>query len=470
MSTPIIELDPDKALKNAYFEEKRAYFESGATRPYSFRKAQLKKLLYAIEVYEEEISQALQMDLHKPDFESFTSEIAFTYMEINHTLKNLKKWMKPDRVSTSLVHFPSRSKVIKEPLGVSMIIGPWNYPFQLQIAPLIGAIAAGNAVVLKPSEMTPHTARVIEMLISETFDREYISVVQGSGAEVVPALMDQHRFDHVFFTGSEPVGKKIAEQAAQKLTPVTLELGGKSPAIVDRTANLKVSARRIAWGKFYNAGQTCVSPDYVLVEESVKEDLIQELRQVIWEFYGEIHPDHPDLAHIVNEKRFDVLQSYLKQGRILLGGHTNRDKLFISPTLMDEVSLDSPLMQEEIFGPILPILTYQNLAEAKQMIARNPHPLSLYLFTEDNNVEQEILRDIQFGGGAINNTIVHLSNPHLPFGGIGSSGYGRYHGKYSFDTFTHLKSVMKTGTWLDVKLRYPPYKLSKKKMAQLFIR
>lgn len=470
MSTPILDYDLEQALQNAYFQEKKAFFESGATRSYRFRKAQLKKLKRAIQNREEEISQALYMDLHKPDFESFTSEIAFTYMEIDHTLNKLKSWMKPDKVSTAMLHFPSKSKIIKDPLGICMIIGPWNYPFQLQIAPLIGAIAGGNAAVLKPSEMTPHTARVVENLIDETFDREYISVVQGNGAEVVPALMDEHRFDHIFFTGSEAVGKKIAEQAAQKLTPVTLELGGKSPAIVDKSAKLKVSARRIAWGKFYNAGQTCVSPDYVLVEESIKEDFIQQMRQVIWEFFGEMHPDHPDFGHIVNEKRFDELSSYLEQGNILLGGQTDREKRFIAPTLMDDVSLNSPIMQEEIFGPILPILTYKSLNEAKEIISRNPQPLSLYLFTEDKAVENEILRDVQFGGGAINNTIVHLSNPHLPFGGVGSSGFGRYHGKYSFDTFTHLKSVMKTGTWLDVKLRYPPYSINKTKLAKLFIR
>jgi aldehyde dehydrogenase (NAD+) len=470
MSTSIIEYDLDKALQNAYYQEKRTFFNSGATLPYSFRKAQLKKLKSAIESHEAEISQALYMDLHKPDFEGFTSEIAFTYMEINHTLNKLKKWMKPEKVSTSLVHFPSSSKIVKDPLGVSMIIGPWNYPFQLLIAPLIGAIAAGNAVVLKPSELTPHTARIIETIIDETFERQYISVVQGNGAEVVPALLEQHRFDHVFFTGSIPVGKKIAEQAAKKLTPVTLELGGKSPAIVDHTAKMKVSARRIAWGKFYNAGQTCVSPDYVLVEESAKEDFIHHMRQVLWEFYGEMHPDHPDYGHILNEKRFDTLSAYLEQGNILLGGQTDKSKLYIAPTLMDQVSLDSPLMQEEIFGPILPILTFSTYEEAMEIISHNPHPLSLYLFTEDKAKEKLITERVQFGGGAINNTIVHLSNPHLPFGGVGNSGFGRYHGKYSFDTFTHLKSVMKTGTWFDNKLRYAPYNINKKKIAQFFMR
>jgi len=470
MSSPTLEYDLEQALRNAYFEEKQTYYKSGATRSYKFRIKQLKKLKNAIKAREEEISQALYQDLHKPGFESYASEIGFTYMEINHTLKNLKGWMKPDKINTSLVHFPSRSWLMKEPLGVCMIIGPWNYPFQLQIAPLVGAIAAGNAAVLKPSEMTPHTARVIEALIDDTFDREYISVVQGNGAEIVPKLMDQHRFDHIFFTGSEAVGKKIAEQAAQKLTPVTLELGGKSPAMIDKTANLKVSARRIAWGKFFNAGQTCVSPDYVLVEESVKEDFIQQMRLVVWEFFGDMHAGHPDYAHIVNEKRFDTLVSYLQQGNILMGGQNQRESLFIAPTLMDGISLSSSIMQEEIFGPILPILTYKSLGEAKAVIDKNPQPLSFYLFTEDKAVEKEILRDVQFGGGAINNTIVHLSNPDLPFGGVGTSGYGQYHGKYSFDTFTHQKSVMKTGTWLDLKFRYPPYSVNKKKLAKLFIR
>lgn len=470
MNTATIHPDRNETATNAYFEDKKAFFASGATRSYAFRKEQLQKLKGAIVGYEYDICQALKADLHKPDFEAFTSEVGLLYAEVNHTLKHLKKWMKPESVKTSLVHFPSKSTIYKEPMGVSLIIGPWNYPFQLLIAPLIGAIAAGNTVVLKPSELTPYTASVIEDMISHTFDRKYISVVQGEGAKVVPRLMDQYRFDHIFFTGSVSVGKAIAKQAAEKLTPVTLELGGKSPAIVDHTANLKVAARRIAWGKIFNAGQTCVSPDYLLLEKTIKDRFIAHFRDALEQFYGGLHPDHQDYGHILNRKRFDTLAAYLKQGRIIYGGRTDEKNLFIEPTLLEGIDMESPIMQEEIFGPILPVLTFSTYEDVIETISKNPYPLSLYHFTSDKKNEKLIRRSVQFGGGAVNNTIVHLSNPDLPFGGIGSSGYGAYHGKQSFDTFSHRKSIMKTATWLDLSLRYPPYKEGKKKLAKLFMR
>ncbi len=469
-TTDILEQPTSRAIQQASVNRKRQYFESGVTRSYAFRKEQLQKLKAAIVGYEFDISQALRADLHKPNLESYVSEVALLYAEINHTLKHLKKWMKPEKVTTSLTNFPSRSTIYKEPLGICLIIGPWNYPFQLLMAPLIGAIAAGNTVVLKPSELTPRTAKVIEDMISHTFHRDYISVVQGEGAEVVPELMEQFRFDHIFFTGSVAVGKAIAQQAAEKLTPVTLELGGKSPAIVDKSANLKVAARRIAWGKTFNAGQTCVSPDYLLVEESIKYTFIAHFRAALEEFYGKLTPNHPDYGHIVNQKRFDTISSYLEQGRILHGGRVDREALFIEPTLMDEVDMDSPIMQEEIFGPILPILTFDNYDEVLDTIAKNPYPLSLYHFTSDKKKEAMIREQVQFGGGAVNNTIVHLSNPDLPFGGIGTSGYGAYHGKQSFDTFTHQKSIMKTGTWIDPSFRYAPYDTYKMVLAKLLMR
>jgi aldehyde dehydrogenase (NAD+) len=469
MSTSLLEYDLNTALHNAHMEGKRAFFDSGATRSYQFRKKQLKKLKSAIEAQEEEICRALAMDLGKPDFEAYTSEVVFMYMEINHTLKNLKKWMRTKKVSTPLPLLPASSRIIKEPYGLTLIIGAWNYPFQLLLGPLVGAIAAGNTAVLKPSELTPHTARIIESLIDDTFDQDYISVVQGEGAEVVPALMDKHRFDYIFFTGSVPVGKAIAQQAAKKLTPVTLELGGKSPAIVDRTANLKVAARRIAWGKFFNAGQTCVSPDYLLIEDKVKGPFIESMKEVLEEFYAEGTRHSRDYTRILNEKRFDTLIGYLEQGRIILGGGHDRDNLYIAPTLMDEIRLDTPIMQEEIFGPILPMISFRNYDEVIQVIRKNPHPLSLYHFTGDKRKEKIIIEGVQFGGGAVNDTILHLSNPQLPFGGIGNSGIGSYHGQYSFDTFSHQKSVMKNITWYDNKLRYPPYKPSMKKLAKLFL-
>ncbi|MDF9795609.1 aldehyde dehydrogenase (NAD+) [Catalinimonas alkaloidigena] len=469
MSTTTLSKESKDTTANAYFDDKKTFFKSGNTLPYTFRKEQLKKLKAAIVGYEYDIGQALKADLHKPDFEAYTSEVALLHAEVNHTLKHLKKWMKPESVPTSLIHFPSKSKVYKEPLGVSLIIGPWNYPFQLLIAPLIGAIAAGNTVVLKPSELTPHTSKVIEDMISHTFDRKYISVIQGDGAKIVPQLMENHRFDHIFFTGSVPVGKIIAKQAAEKLTPVTLELGGKSPAIVDHTAKLKVAARRIAWGKAFNAGQTCVSPDYLLLEKSIKEEFITHFHNAIEQFYGELHPDHQNYGRILNQKRFDTLIAYLDQGNIMYGGKTDREKLFIGPTLIDNVDMESPIMQEEIFGPILPVLTFSNYQEVIETISINSHPLSLYHFTSDKKNEKLIRKKVQFGGGAVNDTIVHLSNPNLPFGGIGSSGYDAYHGKHSFDTFTHKKSIMRRGTWIDLPVRYAPYTKHKKKLAKLFM-
>lgn len=469
MSTSTTSGASSSVKHQSYFEEKIHFFQSGATRPYAFRKLQLKKLKSAIKAHEQEISRALYLDLHKPDYEAYSSEIALLYMEIDHTLKHLKRWMKPKRVSTSIVHFPSQSKIISVPLGVCLIIAPWNYPFQLLISPLIGAIASGNVAVLKPSELTPHTAKLIEEIIASTFDKQYISVVQGEGAEVVPALMDAHRFDHIFFTGSVPVGKKIAEQAAKKLIPVTLELGGKSPVIVDHTADLKIAARRIAWGKCFNAGQTCISPDYLLVEESVKNELVQQLINTLQEFYPDLSADHPDYAHILNEKRFDTLSRYLQQGRILYGGQIERNKLFIAPTLMDQVTMDSAVMKEEIFGPILPILTFKYDHEIVEIIRQNPHPLSLYLFTRDKALEKMITENIAFGGGAINQTLAHFANANLPFGGLGNSGFGCYHGKNSFDTFSHQKGILRKSLWYDNKLLYAPYHHTKKKLAKWII-
>ena len=449
---------------HARFEEKRRFFAAGRTRSYDFRREQLRALMRTIHRHEDDILAALYQDLGKPALEAYTSEIALVQEEIHYTLKRLKRWMKPRRVSTSLVHFPSTSRVIPEPKGVALIIGPWNYPFQLLMAPLVGAIAAGNCAVLKPSEETPHTALLIEKIIGETFSEDYVSVVQGEGAQVVPELMDAYRFDHVFFTGSVPVGRIIAQQAAPSLTPVTLELGGKSPAIVDHTADLRVTARRLMWTKCFNAGQTCVSPDYLLVHQAVKENLLVELKQALLDFYGpSITPNTVDYGRIVNEKRFDTLVQYLEHGIVRMGGQTDRKRLFMAPTVLDDVAMDSPVMREEIFGPILPVLTYQTNEEARGIIEQNPFPLSLYVFTKDSDVERYFTENIQFGGGAVNNALVHLSNPNLPFGGIGTSGTGNYHGKRSFDAFSHEKSIMKTRFFFDAPIKYPPY--SKQKLT-----
>ncbi len=452
------------------FQSQRDYFDSAATRSYEFRIAQLRKLKQAISLNEQEILNALYQDMHKPAFEAFTSEVGVMYEEINHTIKHLKTWMKKTRVHTPLVLHPSSSKIVFEPLGVVLIIGPWNYPFQLLFAPLVGAIAAGNTTILKPSDNTKHTAAIIEKLITETFESKYISVVSGPGAMVGPILIEKYKFDHIFFTGSQRVGKQIMMMAAQHLTPVTLELGGKSPAIVDQHVNIKVAAKRLIWSKFFNAGQTCVAPDYLLIHKEVKEAFVQEMKKSIIEFYGSSHDENPNLTHIVNDKRFDKLLSYLPQGTILHGGGFNREKLFIEPTLIDDVSLNSPIMQEEIFGPILPILTYSSKNEIIDVVRHNRHPLACYIFSSDKRFTQFIIDHIEFGGGAINNALVHLANPDLPFGGVGNSGMGSYHGKHSFEVMSHAKSILSTATFFDPPFKYAPYTQSKMRWAHKFFK
>ena len=447
---------PISFYKNLY-EQQRHFFESGKTRSYAFRKQQLLRLKNAIRSHEDLITEALYQDLHKPATESYTTEIGFVYEEINYTLKHLKDWMKPQRVSTPIIVQPAQSKIYRDPLGLTLLIAPWNYPFQLLISPLVGAIAGGNCAVLKPSEETTHTAQAIEKLINDTFAPEYISVVQGNGAVVVPALMENCSFDHVFFTGSVAVGKIIMAAAAKNLTPVTLELGGKSPCIVDETANLPVTARRIAWGKFLNAGQTCVAPDYLIVQESVKDQFVRLIAESLRNFYGEDPAHSPDYPRMLNKKRFDAVTKFLNNGRILLGGQTNEADKYIAPTLLDNITPEDPVMQEEIFGPVLPILTYRQLTEVPQIITHQPYPLALYLFTTSSDNEKYIMNTVRFGGGCVNDTVLHLANPAIPFGGVGTSGLGSYHGKYSFDTFTHAKGVLKETTRLDIPLRYPPY-------------
>jgi len=445
------------------------YFNSRATTGYEFRRQQLQTLKKAVEKYEAVITGALYKDLHKSPEESFVTEIGFVYAEISHTLKNLKSWMKPTSVSSPLVVFPSSSKIIREPLGVCLIIAPWNYPFQLLIAPLIGAIAGGNCAVLKPSEFTVNTAQVVEEMISEFFDKQFICVVQGDGTVVVPQMMNENGFDHVFFTGSIPVGREIAKMAATKLTPTTLELGGKSPCIVDEDVDIKVAAKRITWGKFTNAGQTCVAPDYLLVHEKRKHELIELIQENVTTFYTDNPFTSPDYGRIINERRLDKLATYLQDGKIISGGKIIKDQLYLSPTLLDEVSLEAPVMKEEIFGPILPIHTFKNHDEALNIIHQNPHPLSLYFFGNNRQTEKLYIENVAFGGGCINNTLVHLANADLPFGGVGNSGVGAYHGKFSFDTFTRTKAVLKTATWLDPSIKYPPYK-GKLKWLKLFLK
>ncbi|HDZ8647780.1 TPA: aldehyde dehydrogenase [Staphylococcus aureus] len=440
------------------FYDSKAFFNTQQTKDISFRKEQLKKLSKAIKSYESDILEALYTDLGKNKVEAYATEIGITLKSIKNARKELKNWTKTKNVDTPLYLFPTKRYIKKEPYGTVLIIAPFNYPFQLVFEPLIGAIAAGNTAIIKPSELTPNVARVIKRLINETFDANYIEVIEG-GIEETQTLIHLP-FDYVFFTGSENVGKIVYQAASENLVPVTLELGGKSPVIVDETANIKVASERICFGKFTNAGQTCVAPDYILVHESVKDDLITALSKTLREFYGQNIQQSPDYGRIVNLKHYHRLTSLLNsaQMNIVFGGHSDEDERYIEPTLLDHVTNDSAIMQEEIFGPILPILTYQSLDEAIAFIHQRPKPLSLYLFSEDENATQRVINELSFGGGAINDTLMHLANPKLPFGGVGASGMGRYHGKYSFDTFTHEKSYIFKSTRLESGVHLPPYK------------
>ncbi|HBC8688101.1 TPA: aldehyde dehydrogenase [Staphylococcus aureus] len=440
------------------FYDSKAFFNTQQTKDISFRKEQLKKLSKAIKSYESDILEALYTDLGKNKVEAYATEIGITLKSIKNARKELKNWTKTKNVDTPLYLFPTKSYIKKEPYGTVLIIAPFNYPFQLVFEPLIGAIAAGNTAIIKPSELTPNVARVIKRLINETFDANYIEVIEG-GIEETQTLIHLP-FDYVFFTGSENVGKIVYQAASENLVPVTLELGGKSPVIVDETANIKVASERFCFGKFTNAGQTCVAPDYILVHESVKDDLITALSKTLREFYGQNIQQSPDYGRIVNLKHYHRLTSLLNsaQMNIVFGGHSDEDERYIEPTLLDHVTNDSAIMQEEIFGPILPILTYQSLDEAIAFIHQRPKPLSLYLFSEDENATQRVINELSFGGGAINDTLMHLANPKLPFGGVGASGMGRYHGKYSFDTFTHEKSYIFKSTRLESGVHLPPYK------------
>jgi len=430
------------------------------------RKNSLKKLLTNVIKYEDEIIKALYDDFKKPAFESVATETSYIISDLKDTIATIDKYVKPQKVTFNLLNFPSNDYIISEPYGKVLIIAPWNYPFQLAICPLVAAVAAGNTVVLKPSELTPHTSAIIAKIISESFDKNHVSVEQG-GQEKSTELLSQ-RWDYIFFTGSVAVGKIVAKAAALNLTPVTLELGGKSPCIVDQTAKMTLTAKRIVWGKFINAGQTCIAPDFILVHQSVKANLLSELKNEIIKAYGNDIKNSPDLARIINLKNWERLVGYIQSDKVIFGGETEKETLFIAPTLIDEPELKSDVMQNEIFGPLLPIISYQNENELKAIIESYEKPLSLYVFTERTDFANEIMNQFSFGGGCINDTIMHIANKRLPFGGVGHSGMGAYHGKYSFDTFSHKKSISKKGTWLDVPLRYAPYKDKVTTLRKLF--
>ncbi len=439
-------------------EKMRQYFNSRITQPYVFRKEQLKKLKTSILSHEQDLYDALHLDLKKSPEESWVTETGMVIAELNAALKNLRNWMEPERAATNLLNMPSGSRVLKEPLGVVLIIGPWNYPFQLLINPLIGAMAAGNCVILKPSEFAPATDKVMKKIIEEVFPKEYILYVQGDGATVIPQMMNNFTFDHVFFTGSTTVGKIIYKMAAERLVPVTLELGGKSPCVVEKDANVQVAARRIVMTKFSNAGQMCVAPDYLLVHESVKDKLLTAMKATIGKFFTDKPEESYNYGKIINEKQFNRITGYLSQGTIVHGGRVDKEKLFIEPTILTDVPADASVMKDEIFGPVLPVIPFNTTEEAKAVIDKHPNPLSLYIYTSSKRKENKWLEAVPAGGSCINNSSWHLTNHHLPFGGRGLSGTGCYHGKYSFETFSHKKAVMKTPTWFDPNIKYPPFK------------
>lgn len=436
----------------------RSFFSSGATRSYAFRKQQLQALKKTVTDHEQEIYDALYADLKKSPEETWITENGFLLNEISHSIKWLSAWMEPESKSTNLLNLPSKSYVVKEPLGVVLIIGPWNYPLQLLLMPLVGAIAAGNCVVLKPSEFAPATAVVMQKIVETVFPKEYILYVPGDGASVIPEMMNNFSFDHVFYTGSTSVGKIIYTMAAERLVPVTLELGGKSPCVVSAEANIQVAANRIVLTKFSNAGQMCVAPDYILVHASVKEKLVEAMKKKIVQFFTEQPVNSDEYGKIINEKQFNRLLSYLNNGTVVHGGEHDISRLYLSPTLLDHVAVDSAIMQEEIFGPILPVIGYETEEEALAIINRNPNPLAFYIFSSNDKNARKWVERVPSGAACINNASWHVTNHHLPFGGRGFSGTGRYHGKYSFDTFSHEKAVLKTPAWFDPAMKYPPFK------------
>lgn len=443
---------------HALVNKQRKYYFSGETRSYSFRIEQLKKLRSMLNRYEKDIFRALKADLNKSEHETVTTELGILYTEIDFAIKHLKDWMADEEVPAPLTHKGTKSYITYEPYGVTLIISPWNYPLQLALAPVIGAVAAGNTIVLKPSEIAVHTSNLLNDMISSTFDSEYIAVVEG-GVDTSEALLAE-KFDYIFFTGSTQIGKIIMREASKFLTPVTLELGGKSPTIVDKDCNLSLTAKRIVWGKYTNAGQTCVAPDYVYVHEKVYMKFLRALKKQIIRLYSKRPLKNDQYARIINKSHFDRLRKMLQNAKIYHGGNVSTETLKIEPTIVTDVTWNDPIMQEEIFGPLLPVLSYNNIDDVVSAIRQNEKPLALYYFGSNKKNEEKLLRTIPFGGGCVNDTLYHLANPHLPFGGVGPSGIGAYHGKYSFETFSHRKSIMKQTTLFDLPVRYPGGKVN----------
>lgn len=449
-------------------EAQRKFFLDGSTRDLKFRDRQLEYLENIVLNNEKRICEALRADLGKPEQESFITEIAMIIGEIRHTRKNLKKWAKARRVSSPLALFPASSHVYREPLGVVLIIAPWNYPFMLALSPLVGAIAAGCCAIVKPSEISSNTSKLLHELLTSAFTKDYVTVVEGGVTETTALL--ELKFDHIFFTGSTPVGRIVALAAAKNLVPTTLELGGKSPAIVCADADLDVAARRVVWGRFMNGGQTCVAPDYIYCHETIADRFIEKARQTLQQFYGNDPAASPDYARIVSHSHFDRLDRMLGPApQVHTGGERIRERKYIAPTILKNATWDSPAMQDEIFGPILPVMTYSKIDDVFTKLRTTEKPLSAYIFTENEFVQKKFIELVPFGGGCINDTVSHLGSPDLPFGGVGASGYGTYHGERSFMAFTHEKGVLKKSRRLDLSVRYPPYKPWKMKLLRFLL-
>lgn len=440
----------DKILHN-----QKEFFNTGKTRDAEFILRQLKALKNTIIKHEDLILEALKNDLNKSKFEAYETEVGIIISEINYAINNVRKWRRPIKVKTPIINFGSKGFIYNQPYGNCLIISPWNYPFQLAISPLIGSIAAGNCNVLKPSELSQSTSGVIKFILDECFERGYIDVVEG-GVDVNEYLLDQD-FDYIFFTGSPNIGKIVASKASNNLTPFTLELGGKSPCIVDRSADIALSAKKIIWGKLINAGQTCIAPDYIVAHYDIKEQLIKEMIFYIEKFYTSDILNCDDYVSIINEKHFHRLVELIDMSKVVFGGKYNKKQLKIEPTILENVLLEDRIMQEEIFGPLIPIIEYGNFNDIVKIIEANKNPLALYVFSKEKDFIDRLVENISFGGGCINDTIMHITNYNLPFGGIGNSGIGSYHGKKSFDSFSHKKSIMKSNSLIDIKFKYPPY-------------
>lgn len=445
--------------------KQRDFFIRQKTKDVSFRKEALKRLQKEIIAREDDIAEAIYKDFKKPKFETLAAETQFVLAELKLTLKNIDHWAAPERKSASLMNWPSSDWIYREPYGAVLIIAPWNYPFQLAFAPMIAAVAAGNTVVVKPSEVTPHTASIISEIVSAVFATEHVTVVEG-GVEVSQELLAE-KWDYIFFTGSSRVGQIVYKSAAKHLTPVTLELGGKNPTIVDETASIKLAAKRIVWGKFLNAGQTCIATDYILVHKNVKDKLVDALKQNISKCYGENIEQSPDFSRTVSKSHYNGLKEMLVGEEILFGGDSNDEDNYLAPTLINEPNLDSKLMHGEIFGPILPIIAYENEDDIEKHLTNYGKPLATYIFSNRKSFQKEIINRYSFGGGAINDTVIQITNKNLPFGGVGASGIGAYHGKRSFDLFSHQKAIVKKANWLDAPLRYPPYNLPMKLVKKI---